>query len=86
MNVSEKIDSKTCPWYSGGSLLEIFDKVPIPTRDPAGPVRLPILDKFTDDGKFFIYGKLENGSIQFDSEKLLQPSGKRLHIKMIYNS
>ena len=70
-NIAEKIDAKICPWYNGKKLLDIFDEVPIPTRDKTGPMRFPILDTSNDDGKFFIHGKLENGSIQFDQEQLL---------------
>ena len=62
-NISEKVDPKFCKWYNGETLLGIFDKVSIPVRDKNGPIRLPILDTSNDDGKFFIHGKLENGSM-----------------------
>lgn len=62
-NIAEKIDSKICPWYTGESLLEIFDKVPKPVRDKNGPMRMPVLDVSSEGGNFFIHGKLENGSI-----------------------
>ena len=71
LNIKSKVDSKVCAWYTGGCLLDVLDNVEPPKRDKDGPVRLPILDSFVDEGKFYIYGKLENGSIQIDSQLVL---------------
>lgn len=46
INISTKVDSKICPWYTGKCLLDVFDGVSVPKRDKDGPVRLPILDSF----------------------------------------
>jgi len=45
-------------WYNGPYLMEHLDKVKIPARDPDGPLRIPVVDKFKDAGQFFLYGKL----------------------------
>ena len=52
-------------------MLGVLDNIKAPKREKDGPIRLPILDSFTDEGKFFIYGKLENGSIQIDTTLIL---------------
>lgn len=45
--------------------MEILDKSSIPPRDPDGPLRMPIIDKFKDVGQFFLYGKIESGKIAY---------------------
>lgn len=44
-------------WYTGPCLMEVLDNAKIPPRDPDGPLRIPIIDKFKDVG-FFLYGKI----------------------------
>jgi len=86
LNIKSKVDPKVCAWYNKGCLLDVLDNIDPPKRDKDGPVRLPILDSFVDEGKFYIYGKLENGSIRIDQQLILQPSGKKVHIPIIYNT
>jgi len=50
-------------WYKGPCLLDVFDNIPIPTRDKKGPLRLPILDSWNQENKVIVTGKLENGRI-----------------------
>lgn len=50
-------------WYKGPCLLDVFDKIPIPTRDKKGPLRLPILDSWNQENHVIVTGKLENGRI-----------------------
>jgi len=45
----------------------------VPKRNSKGPLRMPILDFWRDEGHFFIYGKLENGTIFPGKTYLLQP-------------
>jgi len=63
INVSSNVDSTVCPWYKGKSLFEVLDDLPIPARNPDGPLRMPIFDKLKNVG-FYLYGKLESGSIR----------------------
>ena len=46
-----------CSWYKGPTLLDLIENMPIEKRDPNGPLRIPILDKRTDNG-LIIYGKI----------------------------
>lgn len=52
-------------WYKGPSLMEVLDAVKIPPRDPDGPLRIPVIDKFKDVGQFYLYGKIESGKIAY---------------------
>lgn len=45
-------------WYKGPFLMEILDLVKIPSRNPDGPLRIPVIDKFRDAGQFYLYGKI----------------------------
>lgn len=38
--------------------MEVLNEAPIPIRDPDGPLRLPIIDKFKDGGQLYLYGKI----------------------------
>lgn len=38
--------------------MEVLDTLKIPPRDPDGPLRIPVIDKFRDAGQFFLYGKV----------------------------
>lgn len=38
--------------------MEILDLVKIPSRNPDGPLRIPVIDKFRDAGQFYLYGKI----------------------------
>lgn len=75
----------SCTWYTGPTLLELLDQSPIPLRDENAPLRIPILDKFRDQG-LFINGKIESGTIRNGQEIMIMPYRKPLEITHIYNS
>mgnify|MGYP001302800833 CR=1 FL=1 len=67
--------------------MEVLDVVKIPIRDPDGPLRIPVIDKFKDIGVFYVYGKIESGKIAYENQVVsLLPSRKYLCIKEIYNA
>lgn len=45
-------------WYKGPCLAEYLDGIKIPSRKPEGPVRIPVIDRFKDQGSTYVYGKL----------------------------
>lgn len=61
-NIAKRVDQAKCPWYQGGSLLEVLDDLPLPKRDENGPLRVPIMDKYKEAG-FFVFGKIESGTL-----------------------
>lgn len=59
----------------------------IPYRNPDGPLRIPIVDKFKDVGNFFLYGKLESGKIAYEGQEVTILSSRRpAIIKEIINA
>lgn len=44
-NIDRPISKETCDWYTSDTLFEKLNKVPIPSRDSDGPVRIPVLEK-----------------------------------------
>ncbi|GLT87672.1 hypothetical protein SLE2022_057390 [Rubroshorea leprosula] len=49
-NMKTRLDKSICPWWNDPCLFIVLDSVEIPPRDPKGPFRMPIIDKFKDMG------------------------------------
>ena len=47
-NIKESVDAKTCPWYSGPTLIQALDRLPNEKRNPFGNLRITVLDKTQD--------------------------------------
>lgn len=73
-NIATKVDPKVCNWYSGPTLLEVIDTVQLMPRYPAGPLRLPILDKWKEKD-LIAFGKVENGTLRLGDKLAIMPSG-----------
>jgi peptide chain release factor subunit 3 len=80
-NILEPVGKK-CPWYSGPTLLQILDQLPLNDRSLNGPLRIPILDvtvtekgSLTKEGSLTAHGKIEIGSIRIGDKVLISPSG-----------
>lgn len=71
-NIDTPVTPDRCDWYTGETLFDKFNKVPVPIRNPDGPLRIPILDKLKDQGQF-LFGKLESGTIKDDIWVTLMP-------------
>jgi len=84
-NMMEGIKDPNGSWYQGPTFFEILDKLPTPNRDPEGPVRIPVLDKFRDAGNLFIFGKVESGTIVHSSKLTIVPIAESVTIHAIYN-
>lgn len=59
-NMIDHVSDQKAPWYTGPTLFEVFDSLPVPARNPEDPLRLPIIDKIKDQG-ITVYGKVESG-------------------------
>lgn len=73
-NIEQKVDQKKCSWYKGPTFLEVIDEIPLVPRYPAGPLRIPILDKMKDK-EIIAHGKVENGTITLGDKLAIMPSG-----------
>ena len=71
-NIAEK--APECNWYDGPCLLDVIDNIKIPTGDPNGGLRIPVLDKLKDKD-LVVYGKVENGTIRHGDKLVVAPHG-----------
>jgi peptide chain release factor subunit 3 len=65
--------------------LQVLDDLPLPPRDPNGPLRVPVLDKMTEKGAPVIFGKVESGTIKLGDSIKLMPSGISCQVHSILN-
>ncbi|KAF5177622.1 Elongation factor 1-alpha [Thalictrum thalictroides] len=79
-NMKTRVEKSTCPWWDGPCLFEALDTVEVTLRDPKGPVRMPIIDKFKDMGTV-VMGKIESGTIREGDSLLVMPN--KAHVKVI---
>ncbi|GAB4831772.1 hypothetical protein Ancab_005784 [Ancistrocladus abbreviatus] len=82
-NIKTRVDKNICPWWNGPCLFEAMDAVEVPPRDPKGPFRMPIIDKFKDMGTV-IMGKVESGSIREGDALLVMPNKVNVKVVAIY--
>lgn len=71
-NVKDRSTKEVCPWYDGPSLLEVLDGVNVGGRDPEGPLRVPVLDKYIDRG-IIVMGKVESGTVREGQKVVVMP-------------
>jgi peptide chain release factor subunit 3 len=75
-----RMDKSICNWWDGPCLFEVLDRIEVPLRDPKGPVRMPIIDKYKDMGTV-VMGKMESGTIREGDSLLVMPN--KSHVKVI---
>ncbi|MDP2438091.1 MAG: GTP-binding protein [archaeon] len=64
----------TCKWYTGPPFLTLLDGLTGITRDPSGNLRIPILDKFKDQGITTALGKVESGTLKKGDKVIIMPN------------
>ncbi|CAM8879236.1 unnamed protein product [Rhodiola kirilowii] len=79
-NMKARVDKSVCPWWNGPCLFEALDAIEGPPRDPNGPFRLPIIDKFKDMGTV-VMGKVESGSVREGDSLMIMPN--KAHVKVL---
>ncbi|KAL9245149.1 hypothetical protein vseg_018831 [Gypsophila vaccaria] len=82
-NIKERVDKSVCPWFNGPSLFEAMDGLEGPPRDPQGPLRIPIIDKFKDMGTV-VMGKIESGTIREGDTVTIMPNKANVKVIAIY--
>ncbi|XP_010537482.1 PREDICTED: eukaryotic peptide chain release factor GTP-binding subunit ERF3A-like [Tarenaya hassleriana] len=83
INMKTKMGKSICPWWSGPCLFEVLDSIEIPPRDPNGPFRMPIIDKFKDMGTV-VMGKVESGSVREGDSMIVMPNKEQVKVIAIY--
>lgn len=83
VNLKDRIDKATCPWYDGPSLLEMLDDLTGIDRRTTGAFMMPIAEKYKDMGTI-VAGKIESGRIRPGKKILIMPSKKVCEVQNIY--
>ncbi|XP_062218968.1 uncharacterized protein LOC133918884 isoform X1 [Phragmites australis] len=82
-NMKTRMDKSTCSWWSGPCFFEVLDSIEVPLRDPKGPVRMPIMDKYKDMGTV-VMGKIESGTIKEGDNFVVMPNKANVKALSIY--
>lgn len=84
-NVKDEVDPAICPWWKETyeanennteipTLISLLDTLEIKGRDPAGPLRIPIVERYNDRGTIAM-GKVECGIIRPGMKVTVMPTG-----------
>ncbi|KAI3517910.1 hypothetical protein L1887_17132 [Cichorium endivia] len=82
-NLQTRVEKSVCPWWDGQCLFEALDAIEVPLRDPKGPFRMPIIDKFKDLGTV-VMGKVESGSVREGNSLLIMPNKVQVKVLAIF--
>ena len=94
-NVKDEVDPKECAWwkkcYENGdnnttspTLMSLLDSLEMQGRDPNAPIRIPVLDRYTDRGTIAM-GKVESGTIRPGMKITLMPTRNVYKVDAIWN-
>ncbi|CAL4969483.1 unnamed protein product [Urochloa decumbens] len=79
-NMKTRMVKNIFSWWNGPCLFEVLDCIKVPLRDPKGPVRMPIVNKYKDMGTV-VMGKIESGTIGEGDNLLVMPN--KANVKVI---
>ncbi|XP_042462509.1 eukaryotic peptide chain release factor GTP-binding subunit ERF3A-like [Zingiber officinale] len=82
-NMKTRLDKSICDWWDGPCLFEVFNSIEVPPRDPNGPLRMPIIDKYKDMG-VVVMGKVESGGIHEGDSLLVMPNKANVKVLAIF--
>jgi len=79
-NMKDRVPKNVCGWWNGPCLFEALDAIELPPRDPRGPFRMPLIDKFKDMGTV-VMGKIESGTVRQGDSLFIMPN--KVHVKVV---
>lgn len=82
-NLKEPVPKKTCPWWSGSSLLQHLNDLPSWERKISAPFIMPITEKSKDMGTM-VAGKIESGQISRGCRLLMMPNKRDVEVTAMY--
>lgn len=83
-NLIKRTTPDVCPWYTGPSIMEIIDELELPeTKKEDDVLCVPLVGGYKDDGKNYIYGKVESGSIAVGEKLQILPGKKEALVEGI---
>jgi peptide chain release factor subunit 3 len=82
INLSERLTSDVCPWFSGPSLLEKLDSIDVPESGVDEPLRFPVQGKFRDMG-IVIHGTNVSGAFSIGDKLVVCPTKRETVVEDI---
>lgn len=82
--MKDRVPEGMAPWYTGPSLFECLDGLDPTERDPLAPFRMPLVDKYKEDGKVMVMGKTEAGMVRRNDALLLMPNRTSVRVAGIF--
>lgn len=86
INIKVSVSKDICPWNETPPLLDILDSLQPFERLNEKPLRIPVLDKIKEDGKFLIMGKIETGVLKVGDEIICGPNNIKMQVHHILNN
>ena len=94
-NIKDEVSTDVCGWWkkcheSGENntgkptLMSLLDSLKLSGRDAAAPVRIPVLDRYTDRGTIAM-GKVESGTIRPGTKVVMMPTRQNFKIDGVWN-
>jgi len=94
-NVKDEVDPKVCDWWAQSwkakenntdkpTLMELLDSLQMKGRQADAPVRIPVLDRYTDRGTIAM-GKVESGTIRPGNKITMMPTRQTYKVDGVWN-
>lgn len=93
-NVKDEVAESECGWWkkcwkngdnntTSPTLLDLLDTLEIKDRDPTAPLRIPVLERYSDRGTIAM-GKVESGVIRTGMKVTLMPTGNEYKVDGVW--
>ena len=93
-NVKDEVSEADCDWWkpmytsnenntSSPTLLSLLDTLEMEGRDPTLPLRIPVLDRYTDRGTIAM-GKVESGMIRPGMKVIVMPTNNTYKVDEVW--
>jgi len=94
-NVKDEVAGDVCDWWAKSwkaadnntdkpTLMSLLDSLQMKGRDPKAPVRIPVLDRYTDRGTIAM-GKIESGTIRPGMKVTVMPTRQVFKVDALWN-
>jgi len=94
-NVKDEVDPAVCPWWgpmwkanenntAKPTLMSLLDSLDMKGRDANAPVRIPVLDRYTDRGTIAM-GKVESGTIRPGTKITIMPTRQKYKVDGVWH-
>jgi peptide chain release factor subunit 3 len=95
-NIKDEVDPSVCPWWrpchtsgenntSSPTLLSLLDSLVLQERDENAPLRIPVLDRYSDRGTIAM-GKVESGKIRAGMKVTVMPTRAVYKVDEVYSN